>query len=134
NSEDRLLLQKRAKTKYHSGGLWSNTCCSHPQPGESIGNAARRRLKQEMGFTCALEKVYELTYRAQVQHDLVEHEYDHIFVGKFDGDPKPNPVEVEDWKWMTLQQLSEALAKSPESYTHWLGIMMSDSDLLSRLK
>lgn len=122
DSAGRVLLQKRAADKYHSGGLWSNTCCSHPRPGESVAEAARRRLSEEMGFTCELREVFSFIYRAEVGNDLVEHEYDHVLVGTFDGSPAPNAAEVEDWRWTELSELEEDLERDPASYTRWLAL------------
>ncbi len=115
----RVLLQRRAAKKYHSGRLWSNTCCGHPRPGEDTGAAAERRLLEEMGFQCDLERAGAFVYRAQLG-DLVEHEYDHVFRGRFDGDPRPDPAEVEAWRWMPLEQLEAELRARPEQYTVWL--------------
>ena len=120
NSEGRLLLQRRAKTKYHSGGLWSNTCCGHPRPDESTRAAARRRLSEEMNFDCELSAAFEFIYRAELANELVEHEYDHVFVGEFDGSFIPEESEVEDWKWTTSDELRRDVRERPEEYTYWL--------------
>ena len=120
NSKDELLLQKRAKNKYHSGELWTNTCCSHPKPGESTKDAAMRRLEEEMGFSCQLTEAFNFTYKVKFDNGLSEHEYDHVFVGRFDGKPKPNPDEVEDWKWIVSEKLRNDIVKHPENYTYWL--------------
>lgn len=115
----RVLLQRRARAKYHSGGLWSNTCCSHPRPGESVLGAAHRRLREEMGFDCPLETVFGFIYRAHLDHGLVEHEYDHVLIGRHAGDPTPDPAEVDEWKWETLANVRAALAAHPETFTVW---------------
>lgn len=115
----RVLLQRRAAGKYHSARLWSNSCCGHPRPGEDTRAAAERRLAEEMGFHCALEPAGAFVYRAQLG-DLVEHEYDHVFRGRFDGDPRPDPAEVEAWHWMPLEALEAGLAAHPGDYTVWL--------------
>lgn len=118
--EGRLLLQRRAADKYHSGGLWSNTCCSHPYPDEAPRAAARRRLQEEMGFVCPLSPAFHFTYRASVGASLTEHEYDHIFVGTAQDAPvHPNPDEVSDWAWMTPTALREDVAAHPDRYTVW---------------
>lgn|SRR5574341_756339 len=117
--EGRVLLQRRAQSKYHSGGLWSNTCCGHPRPGEDTQAAAVRRLEEEMGFRCALTPLGTFVYRAQLG-TLVEHEYDHVFVGRFDGSPTPDPAEVAEWRWVRLDELEAGLAAHPEHYTVWL--------------
>lgn len=116
----RLLLQQRAAGKYHSGGLWSNTCCTHPRPHETPEDAAQRRLQEEMGFTCALTPAFHFTYRAPVGPDLTEHEYDHVFVGVADGvTVQPNAAEVADWAWMDPTSLRADVAAHPERYTVW---------------
>ena len=116
----RLLLQKRAGGKYHSGGLWSNTACGHPRPGEGTEAAARRRLREEMSFDCELREAFSFLYRAELAGGLVEHEYDHVFVGRFEGSPRPDPSEVEDWEWVTLDELRRLLREEPARYSRWL--------------
>jgi isopentenyl-diphosphate delta-isomerase len=125
DSTKRLLLQKRAATKYHSGGLWSNTCCGHPRPGEATAVAARRRLKEEMNFDCELREAFAFLYRAEVGA-LVEHEYDHVFVGVYDGEPVPDGAEVEDWKRVSLTDLRRDLRAKPERYTDWLRLAVAE--------
>lgn len=120
NSERQLLLQRRAKSKYHSGGLWSNTCCGHPRPGEATVEAARRRLREEMNFDCELRAAFEFLYRAQFENKLIEHEYDHVFVGEFAGVVVPNEAEVENCRWTTLVELRHDLSVRPGEYTYWL--------------
>lgn len=124
NADGLLLLQKRASTKYHSKGLWSNTCCGHPRPGESIEQASRRRLWEEMGFRCEIKESFAFIYRAEVDNDLIEHEYDHVLVGNFDGNPDPNGDEVDDWKWVDLMTLKLDMRESPENYTYWFRISL----------
>jgi isopentenyl-diphosphate delta-isomerase len=124
NSKGELLLQKRAKSKYHSGGLWSNTCCSHPRPKETMEEAVKRRLKEEMGIECEVKFFDKIIYKAKVG-DLIENEIDYIFVGNFDGNPKPSKDEVEDWKWIKLNDLKNDIKKNPEKYTPWLKIILS---------
>lgn len=116
------MLQKRAETKYHSGKLWTNTCCSHPKPGESIDEAAHRRLQEEMGFDCELKEIFSFTYQAQLDRDLFEYEYDHVLVGSYDGKPTPDQEEVEDWKWIGLKTLRCTIREKPEQYTCWFKI------------
>jgi len=125
NSEGRLLLQRRAKAKYHSGSLWSNTCCGHPRPGETTQAAARRRLREEMNFDCELRAAFEFVYRAQFANELIEHEYDHVFIGEFDGVFVPDAAEVEDWKWIALDELRRELLERPDEYTYWLRVALS---------
>lgn len=124
DSEKRLLLQKRARTKYHSGGLWSNTACGHPRPGETTLAAARRRLREEMGFDCELREAFEFLYRAELDGALIEHEYDHVLVGTYEGDPAPDPSEVEGWRWVTMDELRRRLSDEPQSYSYWLKAMV----------
>jgi isopentenyl-diphosphate delta-isomerase len=127
DAEKRLLLQKRARTKYHSGGLWSNTACGHPRPGEMTLAAARRRLREEMGFDCELSRAFGFLYRAELDNRLVEHEYDHVFVGRFDGVPAPDASEVEDWRWLSVGQLRRELRERPEEYSYWLSLALNHS-------
>ncbi len=116
----RLLLQKRARGKYHSGGLWSNTACGHPRPGETTRAAARRRLREEMSLDCELREAFEFIYRAELDGALVEYEYDHVFVGTHDGSPAPDPSEVEDWRWVSMDALRRGLQEEPHHYSYWL--------------
>ena len=125
-SDGQLLLQKRAQTKYHSGGLWSNTCCSHPRPQEALEEAAHRRLTEEMGFDCALKEIFSLTYKAQLENDLWEHEYDHVFVGQYDGEPTPHPEEIDDWKWIDLGGVRKDIHNNPDRYTYWLRVCIDN--------
>jgi isopentenyl-diphosphate delta-isomerase len=124
NSKGEILLQQRAYTKYHTPGLWSNTCCSHPRPGEDSLEAATRRLGEEMGFTVPLEKSFDFIYRAHFDNGLIEHEFDHVFFGNFDGIPVPNPDEAHDFKWVRHSDLMEDMRSNPEDYTVWFRIIM----------
>lgn len=126
NSGGQLLVQKRTSTKYHSNGLWSNTCCGHPRPGESIEAASRRRLSEEMGFDCGVEKVFEFVYRVKLDNGFYEYEYDHVLVGKFDGTPVPNRDEVEDWAWVNLRKIRLDIAAHPDLYTYWFRISIDE--------
>lgn len=119
NGKGQLMLQRRALGKYHSGGLWTNTCCGHPRPKETVLGAAHRRLQEEMGFDCALHEAGTLTYRAEVSQGLIEHEFDHVFVGRFDGDVHPDPEEALDWQWIDLDTLHTALVTQPDTFTVW---------------
>ncbi len=116
----RLLLEQRARDKYHSAGLWSNTCCGHPRPGEDTAAAAERRLREEMGFSCGLEPAGSFAYRVRVG-ELIEDEVDHVFTGRFDGTPRPDAREVAAWRWVEPAQLTADLAAQPERYSAWLG-------------
>ncbi len=122
----RVLLQRRARDKYHSSGLWTNTCCSHPAPGESTGDAARRRLLEEMGIDLQPTFSHSFIYRAELDNNLIEHEFDHVFVGIFDGQPSVNTTEVQDWKFVEMDWLKNDIAEHPEQYTAWFRILVSD--------
>ena len=119
NSAGEFLLQRRNPAKYHSGGLWTNACCSHPHPGENTADAAHRRLRQEMGVACALEPLFRFSYRAAVPGGLIEDEIVHVFGGRHDGPVNPDPAEVDEWKWMALDDLKADLHARPDAYTVW---------------
>ena len=119
DSKGRMLLQKRAASKYHGGGLWSNACCSHPYPEERIETAAERRLLEELGFTIPLNKIFEFTYNAKVENDLIEHEYDHVFVGEYEGVIKPTAEEVEDYRYVEMNEIKQALTEEGNKFTTW---------------
>lgn len=119
NDNGELLLQKRAISKYHSGGLWSNTCCSHPRIAEDTLAAAQRRLNEEMGLDLDLDHAFSFTYRVQFESGLWEHEYDHVFFGNFNGQPIADPDEVSDWKWMSMTDLEQDINRNPHVYTFW---------------
>ncbi len=123
NDQNQLLLQQRAKSKYHSGGLWTNTCCSHPRENESIVDAGQRRLFEEMGFSVPLTAIFSFIYRADLDNDLIEHEFDHVLIGKFNDPPVPNLTEVEDFRFVDLAELSMDISKQPERYTVWFRII-----------
>jgi len=116
----RLLLQRRAAGKYHSAGLWTNTCCSHPRPGEHLTDAARRRLTEEMGINVDVEHRFSFLYKAGFDNGLYEHELDHVFFGNYSGTPQPAPDEVDDWKYLHPDALEADMAAHPERYTVWL--------------
>jgi isopentenyl-diphosphate delta-isomerase len=120
NSKGEMLLQRRAAGKYHSGGLWSNTCCGHPRPGETPAAAAARRLREEMGLSCHLDHVFTFMYRATLDADgLVEHEVDHVFLGIGDDEPRPDPEEVMDWRWAEPEEIERELAENADIFTAW---------------
>jgi isopentenyl-diphosphate delta-isomerase len=119
DAEGRLLLQRRAFGKYHSGGRWANTCCGHPRSGELVHEAARRRLNEEMGVDCDLRAAGSFLYRADVGAGLVEHELDHLFVGQFDGVPSPEENEVVEWQWVSPSDIELDLIANPERYAAW---------------
>lgn len=120
NTQGEVLLQKRASHKYHSPGLWTNTCCSHPRPGESVLEAAYRRLKEEMGMATRLERKFSFLYKAEFENGLTEHELDHVLFGYSDDKPILNPDEVEDFKYIPMEALTQDIEKHPENYTVWL--------------
>ncbi|MBI4292289.1 MAG: isopentenyl-diphosphate Delta-isomerase [Betaproteobacteria bacterium] len=132
NASGQMLLQKRAKGKYHSGGLWSNACCSHPNPGENTEAAAHRRLNEELGFDCPLVEVYQFVYQAKLDGGLSEHEYDHVLIGSYDAEPRVNPSEVDDWKWIDPASLREDMQRNPANYTYWLRVSLDD--VLAKLR
>lgn len=126
NSKGELLLQQRALTKYHSAGLWTNTCCSHPRPNEKTLDAAKRRLKEEMGLTCDLHHKTSFIYKTNFDNGLTEHEFDHVFFGNCDQDPSINPEEVESFLWMDTREIMDDIEKDPEKYTSWFKIAMKN--------
>lgn len=119
NDKNELMLQRRALHKYHSGGLWTNTCCSHPRENEGLIEAGMRRLNEEMGFHCNIEPVFSFIYKAKLDNELTEHEFDHVLIGHYNHIPKPNPAEVMDWKFVDLDFLENDIRKNPNSYTVW---------------
>jgi isopentenyl-diphosphate delta-isomerase len=121
-TDGRLLLQQRALNKYHSGGKWTNTCCSHPRPGEETFAAANRRLQEEMGLTCNLVYMFNFTYRAAIEGQLIEHEFDHVYFGVSDSQPSPNPEEASAYRYIAINDLATDLQERPEQYTEWLKI------------
>ena len=124
NSKNEMLLQKRSKAKYHCGGLWTNTCCSHPRKGELLEEATHRILREEMGFDCELKEVGDFIYKAKFNNGLTEHEYDHVFTGKFDGAPNLNPEEADDYKWIDLEKLKNEIKKNSNDFTVWFKIAL----------
>lgn len=128
NDAGEILLQQRAANKYHSPELWSNTCCSHPRPGESILDAASRRLGEEMGFLCPLHHLTTFTYRAPVGSGLVEHELDHVLVGRWNGEPRPDPAEVADWDWVPLPDVRRQVLDHPDRFTVWFRLLLDRLD------
>ena len=122
NDNEELLLQQRADEKYHSGGLWTNTCCSHPMPGEATDNAAHRRLKEELGIETTLHHAFSFTYKADVGDGLTEHEFDHVYTGTYNGSCNPDPGEVKAYKYMGLTELTEWIQDEPAAFTTWMQI------------
>lgn len=126
NSKGELLMQQRALSKYHSPGLWTNTCCSHPRAGETLEEATSRRLMEEMGISCPMHEVYTFIYKAPVGQGLTEHEFDHVFIGQSDDIPNINTDEVASWKYMRLDDLKKDLELYPELYTEWFKITFEE--------
>jgi len=126
NDKNELMLQQRALTKYHSPGLWTNTCCSHPREGEETADAAHRRMTEEMGFDCAFEEAFSFTYQADVGQGLTEHEFDHVFIGRSMKSPVINREEVNDWTWKSMDAIRKEIAETPEKYTVWFRIAFDE--------
>jgi isopentenyl-diphosphate Delta-isomerase len=124
NSNGEFLLQQRARDKYHNGGLWTNTCCSHPLPGEDIISAAQRRLSEEMGFTTELSPLFNFIYNATFENGLSEHEFDHVFTGIYEGEIKANKSEVSDYCYKKLEDITDSLQTHPQKYTEWFKIAL----------
>jgi isopentenyl-diphosphate delta-isomerase len=125
NAAGELLLQRRAATKYHFGGLWTNTCCGHPRPGEELLVAAQRRLQEEMGFALPLRRTVGFVYRAtDPQSELTEYEFDHVLVGLGNVEPRPDPAEVEAYRWLAAADMAHELAERPEGFTPWFGLAL----------
>lgn len=125
NAQGEMLLQKRATDKYHSPGLWTNACCSHPRPGESVHEAAHRRLKEEMGMSCDLRHAFHFIYQCELDKGLSEHELDHVFIGNTDQAPQINTDEAMDWKYISMEQLQHDIQTNPGDYTHWFKIILN---------
>ena len=119
NSKGELLIQKRAKEKYHSGGLWSNSCCGHPEAGEKTIDATNRRLFEEMGIKTPLKEAFSFIYNVRLDNGIKEYELDHVFVGFYDGKVVINKEEAEDFKWINIRELIKDINKNPEKYSYW---------------
>ena len=122
NGRGEMLLQRRALKKYHSGGLWTNACCSHPRPGEPIADAAARRLREELGFVTTLTPAFQFVYRATFDNGLTEYEFDHVFTGKYEGLVHPNPDEIGDYCYKSMDEIKWSLSSHPHKYTEWFKI------------
>jgi len=122
NGKGEMLLHKRASNKYHSAGLWTNACCSHPSPGEETILSAQNRLQEEMGIHTSLEKAFDFTYKAAFDNGLTEHEFDHVFVGKYDGEIFPNKEEVSDYCFKSIDAIKDSIQTHPQKYTEWFKI------------
>lgn len=126
NDNFEILLQKRAPNKYHSGNLWTNTCCSHPLQNLSLIESAKKRLIEEMGIEANLNKVFSFIYEAEFENGLHEHEFDHVLFGRFNGEPILNPYEAVDFRWITISELKDEIQNNPNKFTFWLRIMFSN--------
>lgn len=136
NNKGEVLLQQRALDKYHCGGMWTNACCSHPRAGETLQAAVDRRLQEEMGIVCDTNWVYSFIYKADVGKGLVEHEFDHVFFGRFSDDPKPDAKEVCDWTYVGLEELKTDVEDNPTKYTPWFKIILAevlDKNILNKV-
>lgn len=127
NDNNELMLQQRAKDKYHSPLLWTNTCCSHQRKGEANIEAGKRRLQEEMGFSCELQEVFSFIYKAPFDNGLTEHELDHVMIGYYNENPIINLEEVESYKWMTLEAVKSDIEQNPNDYTAWFKIIFEKS-------
>ena len=123
NKKGDMLLQQRAFTKYHSGGLWSNACCSHPLPGEDLMTAVKRRLKEELGIEASVKKIFDFVYRCEFEHGMLEYEFDHVFVGEYEGEINFDPSEVNQYTYKTMEEIEDSLSfHSQQQYTSWFNI------------
>lgn len=133
NNKGELLIQQRASHKYHSRNKWANTCCSPPVTNSDFNTEARKRLQEEMGFECELKEIFSFIYKAKLE-ELTEHELDHVFIGEYNNDPNPNPEEVQDFKWITLENLKEDMEKEPDKYAYWFKHIILSPKHFNRLK
>lgn len=129
NLKGEILLQKRSANKYHSAGLWTNTCCSHPKPNEPIEQAVHRRLMEEMGIDTQPTYAYKFIYRIDLDNNLIEHELDYVFIGMYDRQPNINVREVESWKFASLREIKEHVLNNPTAYTYWFRLIIMNPEL-----
>lgn len=118
----RMLIQKRAENKYHSGGLWANTCCSHPRSNETLREAVIRRLEEETGISCSPEEIFSFVYRHRFNEELYEYEFDHVFLGKYEGEYRIDPEEISEMKWIDFDELERKLVECPDNFACWFRI------------
>lgn len=130
--DGKMLIQKRNPDKYHSGGLWSNTCCSHQRKGEELAESVHRRMIEEMGIDCELTELFSFVYRTQFRPDLTEYEYDHVFAGSYEGEVSVNPEEASEIRWIPLEELGKALEKTPEKFSSWF--IISAPEVMRKLR
>lgn len=129
NSNGEMLLQQRSLHKYHSGGLWTNACCSHPHPGEDLEAATRRRLQYEMGIETGITKLFDFIYAADLENGLKEYEFDHVFAGEYDGEINPNPEEVMNYCYRSMDEIRDELVKLPKKFTVWFHVAFPKVEL-----
>jgi len=129
NNKGEVLLQKRAKEKYHSPGLWTNSCCSHQRQGEALTEAVARRIREELGISCDCMEAFKFNYLAQFDNGLIEHEIDHVFIGHYNGNVFPNKDEVEEIRWISLDKLYKEINEHPEDFTYWFKILMKQKKM-----
>lgn len=129
NKKGEILLQKRAKSKYHSPSLWSNAACTHPQENEESIDAAKSRLYEELGFTCDLEFLFSFTYKTEFENGLIEHEFDHVFWGEYDGKMNINPLEASEVKYVKMNWLKKDIKENPRKYTDWFKILFNKIEI-----
>ena len=134
NSKGELLLQQRAKSKYHSGRLWTNTVCSHPMPNENLTDATKRRLQEEMGFFTETKEIFSFMYKSEYENGLTEHEFDYVFFGFYNDNPIPNKDEVEDYKWVTIKDLENDVEQNPNNYTTWFKKILKNEKFILEIK
>lgn len=134
NSKEELLIQRRAKEKYHSGGLWTNTVCSHPKPRENLEKGIKQRMIEEMGFSTEVEKIFSFLYKSDYENGLTEHEYDHVFISYYDNTPEPNPEEVMDYDWVKIDDIKKDIKNNPEKYTTWFKIILENEEFLKKIR
>jgi isopentenyl-diphosphate delta-isomerase len=125
NKNKELLIHKRAANKYHSANLWTNTCCSHPQPNEATMNAAKRRLQEEVGFSTDIQHRFHFIYKTELENNLIEHELDHVFIGEYNGDFTPNPDEISETRWISIENLKKEIETKPDNFTYWFKEIIS---------
>ena len=134
DSKGRMLLQQRAAQKYHGAHLWTNACCSHPFPDEELKEAAQRRLQEELGFTTDLHEIFSFIYKARVENNLIEHEFDHVFAGEYDSKIQPNPTEVSDCYYETIDQIKKNIENEPSKFTSWFKMALPEIEKWWRVK
>lgn len=124
NKKGEYLLQQRADEKYHTPGLWSNTCCSHPRPDEKMEDALKRKLFQELGISAQVEKAFDFMYRAEFDNGLIENELDHVYFGEYSEKPNPNPEEVQAWKYISYEEIKAEMAQDEAKFTPWFKLVL----------